>query len=105
MRAFTIVLALAFAGGAAVAVAAERSITQKGKAFSESEVTVGKGESLVFFNDDNVSHNILSTTAGHEFNLGSQAPGASATVTFKDPGEVAVVCAIHPRMKLTVVVQ
>jgi hypothetical protein len=37
-----------------------------------------------------------------EFNLGSQPPGAATDVTFKEPGEALVICAIHPRMKLTV---
>ena len=39
---------------------------------------------------------------GHEFNLGSQAPGMSTDVTFKEAGDVQVICAIHPRMKMTV---
>jgi plastocyanin len=104
MRTFTIALVLAFAGGSAIA-AAEHSITQKGRVFSESEITLKKGESLVFVNDDNIAHNILSMTPGHEFNLGSQPPGASVPVAFKDSGELTVICAIHPRMKLTVVVE
>ena len=47
-------------------------------------------------------HNIVSTSKGNEFNLGSQAPGTSTDVTFKEVGEVLVICAIHPRMKMTV---
>jgi len=35
-------------------------------------------------------------------NLGSQPPGTSTDVTFKEAGDVQVLCAIHPRMKLTV---
>jgi plastocyanin len=44
----------------------------------------------------------MSTSKGNEFNLGSQGPGSSVDVTFKDDGDVAVICAIHPRMKMTV---
>jgi plastocyanin len=55
-------------------------------------------------NDDTVPHNIFSVSKGNEFNLGSQAPGASTDVTFKEAGEVQVICAIHPRMKMTVTV-
>jgi plastocyanin len=44
----------------------------------------------------------MSTSPGNEFNLGSQPPGASTDVTFKVAGAVAVICAIHPRMKMTV---
>jgi plastocyanin len=100
----TIALVLAFAGGSAVAFAAEHTISQKGRAFSESTVTVKKGDTLTFVNDDNIAHNIMSTTAGNEFNLGSQSPGSSSNVTLGTAGEVAVLCAIHPRMKMSVTV-
>jgi plastocyanin len=102
MKLMTVATLVAFAGGCVAAFAAERSIMQKGRAFSESAVTIKKGETLTFVNDDNIAHNILSTTAGNEFNLGTQAPGVSTPVTFKSGGEVTVLCAIHPRMKLVV---
>jgi plastocyanin len=105
MKLMTIALVAAFAGGSAVAFAAEHTISQKGRAFSESAITVKKGETLVFVNDDNIAHNIMSTTAGNEFNLGSQAPGSSSPLTLNNAGEVTVVCAIHPRMKMTVTVE
>jgi len=105
MNKMAIVLALAFAGGCATALAADHSIMQKGRVFSESAISVKKGDNVVFVNDDTIAHNILSTTPGSEFNLGTQAPGASAPVAFKQAGEVTVLCAIHPRMKLTVNVE
>jgi len=104
MKLMTIALVVAFAGGSIAAFAAEHSIMQKGKTFSESNVTLKKGDSLLFVNDDTIHHNILSTTPGSEFNLGSQAPGASTPVTFNKAGEITVLCAIHPRMKLAVTV-
>jgi plastocyanin len=84
------------------AFAANLTITQKGRMFSSESVTIKKGESLTFANDDTVPHNIISTSKGNEFNLGSQPPGASTDVTFKEAGEVQVICAIHPRMKMIV---
>ena len=59
-------------------------------------------ESVTFANDDTVPHNIISASKGNEFNLGSQPPGAATDVTFKESGEAQVICAIHPRMKMTV---
>jgi plastocyanin len=101
-----VAMVLAFAGGSAVAyAAAERTIMQKGRSFSESAMTVKKGETLVFVNDDTIIHNIMSNTAGSEFNLGSQAPGATSSITLNNAGEVAIICAIHPRMKLAVTVE
>jgi plastocyanin len=89
-------------GLSAGALAANLTIAQKGRMFSSENVTIKKGETLTFLNDDSVPHNILSTSKGNEFNLGSQLPGISTDVTFKEAGDVLVICAIHPRMKMMV---
>jgi plastocyanin len=90
------------AGGMVAAVAAEQTITQKGKLFSPASITIKKGDTLVFSNDDNVTHNIYSVSPNNEFNLGSQAPGNSTPVTFDKSGDIDIVCAIHPVMKMKV---
>src|SRR5256885_425757 len=100
MKAMMLPLVIALASGSLVAFAAERSITQKGKAFSESAITIIRGDVVVFVNDDSVTHNVMSTDSGNEFNIGSQAPGVSTPVTFDKSGEFTILCAIHPRMKL-----
>jgi plastocyanin len=84
------------------ALAANMTISRKGRVFSSESVTIKRGDTLTFLNDYSVPHNILSTSKGNEFNLGSQPPGASTDVTFKEAGDVLVICAIHPRMKLMV---
>ena len=105
MKLMPIALALAFAGGCAVAfAAAEHTVEQKGRTFSASTLTIKKGETISFVNDDNIAHNVMSTTPGNEFNLGAQSPGVTSTVTLSNAGEVSVLCAIHPRMKMTVTV-
>lgn len=91
-----------FMGLSVGALAANLTIMQKGRMFSSENVTIKKGETLTFLNDDSVPHNIMSASQGNEFNLGSQPPGASTDVTFKVAGEVQVICAIHPRMKMMV---
>ena len=91
-----------FLGLSAGALAANLTISQKGRAFSSETITLKKGGTLTFMNDDSIPHNIMSTSGGNEFNLGSQPPGASTDVTFKEAGDVLVICAIHPRMKMTV---
>jgi plastocyanin len=92
------------AGLTSGAFAATQVIHQRGRTFSTANITVKKGEAVTFLNDDTVPHNILSTSKGNEFNLGSQAPGSSTDVTFKEAGQVSVICAIHPRMKMTITV-
>jgi plastocyanin len=99
----SIVLALAIFTGLSVgALAANQVVHQQGRAFSSENVSIKKGEALTFLNDDTVPHNILSISTGNEFNLGSQPPGTSTDVTFKEAGDVQVICAIHPRMKMSV---
>jgi plastocyanin len=96
-------LALAISTGLSVgALAANQMIHQQGRVFSSESVTIKKGEALTFVNDDTVPHNIISTSKGNEFNFGSQPPGTSTDVMFKEAGDVQVICAIHPRMKLAV---
>jgi plastocyanin len=103
MKIFPCVVVLAFVSGAAVAaLAAEQTVSQKGRAFSKAELTLKKGDTLVFVNDDNVAHNIYSTSPGNDFNLGSQTPGKSVSVTFDKSGDIDVLCAIHPLMKIKV---
>jgi plastocyanin len=77
-------------------------IHQKGRTFSEREISIRIGQTVVFANDDTVPHNVISTTPGNEFNLGSQAPGTATPVTFTAPGEVHVLCGIHPRMRMKI---
>jgi plastocyanin len=85
--------------------AAEYRVGQKDKAFSVSALTVKSGDSIVFENDDQITHNVYSAAKGSEFNLRAQAPGAKASVTFTSLGAVEVRCAFHPKMKLVVTVK
>jgi plastocyanin len=96
---------LALAALCALTLAAQAAgvtITQKGRLFSEEAVTVKKGETVTFTNDDSVPHNVVSKSPGNEFDLGYQAPGSSNPVAFDTAGDVDVICTIHPRMKLTI---
>jgi plastocyanin len=102
MKGFKLVLAAAFLSGTVVAFAAEKTVTQKGKVFSETEIAIKVGDTITFVNDDNVFHNVLSTHSENKFNLGSLKPGSSTPVTFKAAGDVQVLCAMHPSMKMLV---
>jgi plastocyanin len=102
MRMSVLIPLVVAAGLSTGALAATQVIHQQGRAFSSESITVKKGEAVTFLNDDTVPHNIMSASKGNEFNLGSLPPGSSTDVTFKDDGEVQVICAIHPRMKMIV---
>lgn len=102
MRVFPVFAFLGIAGLAFAAFAATATVYQHGRKFSMNSVVVRKGEPLAFVNDDTVPHNVVSRSKGNEFDLGSQPPGASTEVFFTEPGEVEVICAIHPRMAMKV---
>ena len=104
MRKLVLLTLAVVAGLSAGALAATQMVHQQGRMFSAESLSVRKGEALTFLNDDTVPHNIMSTSAGNEFNLGSQPPGSMTDVTFKAAGNVQVICAIHPRMKMMVTV-
>ncbi len=104
MRPLGIAVVVGLVCGLVAAYAAQRTISQKDKAFSKSEITIKVGDEIVFANDDNITHNILSNSAGNTFNLGAQQPGSTVKYAFMNAGEVEVGCGIHPRMKLKVTV-
>jgi plastocyanin len=88
--------------GTAAARAGGVEVFQEGKKFSEAEVSIKRGESVTFTNKDPVTHNVFSSTPGMAFDLRTQQPGESSTVTFDHAGEAEVHCAIHPQMKMKV---
>ncbi|HEY3845990.1 MAG TPA: plastocyanin/azurin family copper-binding protein [Acetobacteraceae bacterium] len=81
------------------------TVYQEGKKFSETEVTVKVGESVTFTNKDPVTHNVYSDTPGLSFDLKTQKPDTSTTISFDHAGLVTVRCAIHPQMVMQVNVQ
>jgi plastocyanin len=85
--------------------AEEHVVEQKTRLFNVTEITIKPGDKVVFKNSDDVTHNVFSVSPANPFNIRVQAPGASSTVEFKDPGTTEVRCAIHPGMKLVVTVK
>jgi len=100
-----VVTASAFCAVALTAAyAADHTISQKGREFSESKITVKVGDSITFVNDDDITHNVHSA-GGADFDLGAQKPGDKTSYTFDKAGTFKIRCAIHPKMKLKVTVE
>jgi plastocyanin len=85
--------------------AADYTVVQKDRTFSVTELAVKPGDSIVFKNADDVTHNVFSISEGMQFDIRRQAPGASSSVPFPKEGVAEVRCAIHPKMKLIVTVR
>ena len=80
------------------------TVGQQGLRFSSAELTVTKGQVVIFVNNDTTSHNIMVVGEGLSINGGLQSPGAEFRVPFSKAGTYAVSCGIHPKMKLTITV-
>ena len=81
--------------------AEEFVITEKDLKFSTPIKVIHPGDKVIFMNQDNVSHNIISLTSEFKFDLGVLQSGQSKAVTFKEKGVADVQCTIHPGMKMT----
>jgi plastocyanin len=87
---------------AAPVLAANRSVTIAGFAFSPATVTVGVGDRVTWRNDDSTTH---TATSGSAWSTGNIAPGSSKSITFTRAGTYDYICAIHPTMTGRVVVR
>jgi plastocyanin len=85
--------------------AKEVVVQQRDLGFRPDKVEIAVGDTLFFTNEDNFGHNMHSTSAGAEFDLGRQAPGTRVPYTYRRAGSFEVYCRIHPKMRLEVVVR
>lgn len=86
-------------------VADEFTIGQKNKAFSKENISIKKGDTIYFLNEDPFFHNVFSLSDTQFFDLGSYPKGESKAVVFNEAGKVEVECAIHSEMFLTIEVK
>jgi len=99
MRIFLLLVLLA---GPAFAADEAHTIVQKGRTFRPAEVSINRGESLTFTNNDEFIHQIYVQAPGFAFDSDERNPGQDITETFTAPGTFEVRCHIHPKMKLVV---
>ena len=85
--------------------AAAHHVAQKGRAFSVSDITIARGDSVQFTNEDEFLHQIYVDSSMMSFDSNEQAPGQTIEVNFPVHGTFPVRCHIHPKMLLTVHVQ
>jgi plastocyanin len=94
------VFVVSFAGAAAV-----HRIVQKGRAFAIGDITIPRGDTVLFTNEDEFLHQIYVDSRNMSFDSPEQAPGQTIEVNFPRSGTFPVRCHIHPKMLLTVRVE
>lgn len=78
-------------------------VSQKGRAFLPASLVVAPGAVVTIVNDDaDLLHHVYVDSAGFSFDSGDQEPGSRTPITFTKSGTFMVLCAIHPKMKLTI---
>ncbi|MBN1527700.1 MAG: cupredoxin domain-containing protein [Thermoleophilaceae bacterium] len=97
-------------GGGSGGAEAEASakVSMKDIAFNPSNITVAKGGSVTWTNDDSVGHDVTKDSGpGPDFKSGDPggiASGDAFTQKFDAPGSIKYVCTVHPGMEGTVTV-
>jgi plastocyanin len=100
--------ALPFVAGGAWAAASspQYMVSQLGRTFQPRELTIRRGDSVQFVNDDgDLLHHAYVESDSFNFDSGDLKPGSKTNVNFPTAGRFLVLCAIHPKMKLIVHVQ
>jgi len=74
-------------------------IVQKGRRFTPTQVTIARGDSLTFTNEDEFIHQMYSEGL---FDSDEKNPGETLVQPFTRSGTFEVKCHIHPKMRLVV---
>ena len=80
-------------------------IEQRNLTFFPGVITLVRGTTVTFTNQDSVPHGVYSPSikAG-KFNLGTYSHGEERRMAFTLPGEIIVLCHIHPEMEARLLV-
>lgn len=79
-------------------------VNQKKKRFFPRLMPLVKGQTVHFYNQDELEHNVFSTEEKNSFDLGRYAKGDFRPVTYSENGNYKVYCNIHQKMILDIVV-
>ena len=104
--AYTVAYLTAKDGSALVSKPASEpiAINQQEKRFFPRVMPIVKGQTVEFFNLDELDHNVFSTEKNNSFDLGRFPKGDSRKVVYDQNGKYKVYCNIHQKMILDIVV-
>lgn len=91
--------------GADSAAQEENTVIYKGFAVSPKSITVKKGTTVTWTNQDDADHDVTPDTETADFKASELfGKGETYKVTFNTPGTYSFYCSPHPYMKGTIVV-
>lgn len=89
--------------GATAARAATHAVAIQGHAFAPQTLTVRRGDTVTFTNNDRAPHTATQQPNGFDTRRLNQ--GASAEIVFDRAGRFEYICEFHPSMRGTIIVQ
>ena len=103
----TLLALLSFVGGVSWATGSSPyQVSQRGRDFQPSQISIRRGETIRIVNDDaDLLHHAYVNSEKFRFDSSDIAPGEKFDVKFPVSGEFNVLCGIHPKMKLRVLVE
>ncbi len=84
---------------------AANTVEIKGFAFNPATITVSKGTTVTWTNEDSAPHTVTTTNAPVAFDSGRMSKGEQFSQTFDAAGTYEYYCSIHPNMKGKVIVE
>ena len=105
-RLLAVAATLALIPACAVALAnGIHEVVQADRRFQENAITITRGDTVRFANDDPFIHQIYVNARNFYFESSMQPPNGIVEVRFTAAGVYQVMCHIHPTMHLTVTVE
>lgn len=85
----------------------EQLVSMKANSFSPATITITRGETITWVNDDTQIHTATSDMVEGGWNTGDVAPAAARSITFHSPGTYPYHCTYHVSMGMrgTIIVQ
>jgi len=77
-------------------------MTTRSKTLVPHVLAIPVGSTVMFPNDDPISHNLFSLSPANTFDLGLYRKGAGKSQKFDSPGIVNVYCNVHPQMSAVI---
>ena len=92
------------AAGASVGSPSHK-VSQRGREFKPGQLDINRGDIVGIVNDDeDLSHHAYVASDRFKFDSEDQVPGHNVDIPFTVAGTFNVLCGIHPKMRLAVVV-
>lgn len=94
------------AGSSKATGKADVSVSMKDIQFMPMNVTVKRGQTIRWSNDDSVTHNVTKDGGpGAGFKSANVNPGGTFQTTLDAPGKITYLCTIHPNQTGTITVK